>query len=226
MENKVFKHIDCNNIYVFFEQVFHTTIQKTPFIVISNNDGCIVARSNESKKLGVKMGQPVFQIEELIKKHKIQVFSSNYSLYASMSDRVMGVLSTFSPRMEVYSIDEAFLELTDLIIDDFTEFGRTIKAQVLQYTGIPVSVGIAPTKSLTKIANEVVKKDPTYGGVLDLTNLSDPDIDEVLAKVDIEDVWGIGRKYALFLSNYGITTAKELKYADAKWIRKYLTVTG
>ena len=178
MRKKLFALIDCNNFYVSCERVFHAAIQNTPVVVLSNNDGCIVARSNESKKLGVKMGQPVFQIEELINKHKIQVFSSNYSLYASMSDRVMGVLSTFSPRMEVYSIDEAFLELTDLIIDDFTEFGRTIKAQVLQYTGIPVSVGIAPTKSLTKIANEVVKKDPTYGGVLDLTNLSDPDIDE------------------------------------------------
>src|SRR5947208_1696522 len=215
MRKKVFALIDCNNFYVSCERVFHAPIQNKPVVVLSNNDGCIVARSNESKKLGVKMGQPVFQIEELINKHKIQVFSSNYSLYASMSDRVMGVLSTFSPRMEVYSIDEAFLELTDLIIDDFTEFGRTIKAQVLQFTGIPVSVGIAPTKSLTKIANEVVKKDHQYGGVLDLTNLSDPHIDEVLEKDDIEDVWGIGRKYALFLSNYGITTAKELKYADA-----------
>jgi DNA polymerase V len=126
MRKKVFALIDCNNFYVSCERVFHAAIQNKPVVVLSNNDGCIVARSNESKKLGVKMGQPIFQIEELIKKHKIQVFSSNYSLYASMSDRVMGVLSTFSPRMEVYSIDEAFLELTDLIIDDFIEFGRTI----------------------------------------------------------------------------------------------------
>src|SRR5207249_500604 len=116
--------------------------------------------------------------------------------------------------------------LTDLPIDDFTEFGRAIKERVFQHTGIPVSVGIASTKSLTKIASEVVKKDPKYGGVLDLTVFSDPEIDEILSKVEIEDVWGIGRKYSLFLSNYGILSAKELKYADAKWIRKYLTVTG
>jgi DNA polymerase V len=226
MRKKVFALIDCNNFYVSCERAFNAAIQNTPVVVLSNNDGCIVARSNESKKLGIKMGQPVFECREIIKKHNIQVFSSNYSLYADLSDRVMGILATFSPRMEVYSIDEAFLELTDGNIDDYTEFGRTIKAQVLQYTGIPVSVGIASTKSLAKIANEIVKKKSRYQGVLDLATLSEQELDELLAQVDIEDVWGIGRKYALFLSNYGITTAKELKDADEKWIRRYLTVTG
>ncbi len=226
MRRHVFALIDCNNFYVSCERAFNAAIQNKPVIVLSNNDGCVVARSNEVKKLGVKMGQPVFECQALIKQHGIQVFSSNYSLYADMSDRVMAILSTFSPRMEVYSIDEAFLELTDLCINDLTEFGRTIKSKLQQYTGIPVSVGIAPTKSLTKIANEMVKKEPQFGGVLDLTRLSDQEIDEILARVTIEDVWGIGPKYALFLRNYGISTAKDLKYADEKWVRRHLTVTG
>src|SRR5437016_3738117 len=139
MRQKVFALIDCNNFYVSCERVFHAALHHTPVVVLSNNDGCIVARSNEAKKLGVKMGQPAFEIVGLIKQHNIHVFSSNYSLYADMSHRVMNILATFSPRMEVYSIDEAFLALTDEEIDDYTEFGRTIKAHVLQQTGIPVS---------------------------------------------------------------------------------------
>lgn len=226
MRQKVFALIDCNNFYVSCERVFNAAIQNKPTIVLSNNDSCVVARSNEVKKLGVRMGQPVFEIADLIKKHRIHVFSSNYSLYADMSRRVMRALSQFSPHQEIYSIDESFLELTGQKIDDLTEFGRTIRDQVMQQTGIPVSVGIAHTKCLAKIANEIVKSDPSYKGVLDLSVLSEAQIDELLARVEIGDVWGIGQKYTLFLSNYGITTARELKYADEKWIRRYLTVTG
>ena len=226
MRKKLFALIDCNNFYVSCERVFNASIQNKPTIVLSNNDSCVVARSNEVKKLGVKMGQPVFEIAGLIKKHNIQVFSSNYSLYADMSKRVMNVLSKFSPHQEIYSIDESFLELTDQVIDDLTEFGRTIKDCVMQQTGIPVSVGIAPTKCLTKIASEIVKSDPSYRGVLDLSSLSDEQIDKYLTQVEIGDVWGIGHKYALFLGNYGILTARDLKYADEKWIRRHLTVMG
>ena len=226
MRKKLLALVDCNNFYVSCERVFNASIQNKPVIVLSNNDSCVVARSAEVKKLGVKMGQPVFQIAELIKEHNIQVFSSNYSLYADLSARVMKVLSQFSPALETYSIDEAFLDLTSLSIDDLTEFGRTIKDRVLQRTGIPVSVGIAPTKCLTKIANEIVKQDVQYQGVLDLSTLPDQEVDTCLATVAIEDVWGIGHKYARFLSNHGILTAKDLKYADEQWIRRYLTVTG
>src|SRR6266536_3480594 len=226
MRKKLFALIDCNNFYVSCGRVFNASIQNKPVIVLSNNDSCVVARSTEVKKLGVKMGQPVFQIAELIKEHNIQVFSSNYSLYADLSARVMKVLSQFSPALETYSIDEAFLDLTSLSIDNLTEFGRTIQDRVLQRIGIPVSVGIAPTKCLTKIANEIVKQDVQYHGVLDLSTLSDQEVDACLATVAIEDVWGIGHKYAHFLSNHGILTAKDLKYADEKWIRRYLTVTG
>jgi DNA polymerase V len=226
MVGKALALIDCNNFYVSCERVFNAAIQQTPTIVLSNNDGCVVARSNEAKKLGIRMGQPAFEVEALVKQHHIRVFSSNYSLYADMSRRVMSVLAQFSPRREIYSIDEAWLDLSQLPIDDLSEFGRAIRASVLQRTGIPVSVGIASTKCLTKIATELVKIDAQYQGVLDLTALSEQRIDELLAQVDIHDVWGIGAKYALFLANYGITSAKALKDADEKWIRRYLTVTG
>ncbi len=226
MKKNIYALVDCNNFYVSCERVFHASIQNKPVIVLSNNDGCVVARSNEAKKLGIKMGQPVFECEELIKKRNIRVFSSNYSLYADMSARVMNVLAQFSPRVEVYSIDEAFLDLSELNIDDLTDFGHVTKARVLQLTGIPVSVGIASTKTLCKIANETVKKDTHHDGVLDLTTLSDQAMDELLSNVAIEDVWGIGYKYSLFLMNHGILHAKDLKYADEKWIRRYLTVVG
>jgi len=226
MKPKVIALVDCNNFYVSCERVFNAQLHNRPVIVLSNNDGCVVARSNESKKLGIKMGQPLFQCQDIIEQHNVQVFSSNYSLYADMSARVMKVLASFSPTIESYSIDEAFLDLTDLTVDDLTEFGKTIKARVMQFTGIPVSVGIAPTKCLAKVATEIVKTDSLFGGVLDLTQLAEDELDQMLAKVAVGDVWGIGRKYSLFLGNYGITTARDLKYADQKWIRRYLTVVG
>jgi DNA polymerase V len=202
MKRHVLALVDCNNFYVSCEQVFHAALQNTPTIVLSNNDSCVVARSNEVKKLGVKMGQPVFEIEGLIRQHHIQVFSSTYSLYADMSERVMRVLAQFTPHLELYSIDEAWLDLTDRASDDLTDFGKTVQARVLQETGIPVSVGIASTKSLTKIANELVKTDPQYHGVLDLTACTPQQIDAFLAQVAIRDVWGIGAKYALFQAHF------------------------
>ena len=168
----------------------------------------------------------MFEIEDVIQAHNVQVFSSNYSLYATLSARFKAVLSEFCPLQENYSIDESFLEMTHLPIDDHTEYGRTLKARVLQDIGIPVSVCFAATKCLTKIGMSVVKHDLTYGGVLDLTRLSEQQRDELLAIVAIEDVWGIGAKYAHFLRSFGIDTAKQLKNADETWIRKYLTVTG
>lgn len=226
MRRNVIALVDCNNFYVSCERVFHAALHNKPVIVLSNNDGCVVARSNESKKLGIKMGQPLFQCQDIIEQHNVQVFSSNYSLYAELSARILKVLTQFSPVVESYSIDEAFLSLGELAIDDLTDYGQVIKARVMQYVGIPVSVGIASTKCLAKIATEIVKTDPTYDGVLDLTRFSEEEIDQMLAQVAIEDVWGIGPKYSLFLGNYGITTAKHLKDADQKWIRRYLTVAG
>ena len=226
MNTKVLALIDGNNFYVSCERVFHAALQDQAVIVLSNNDGCVVARSNEAKKLGIKMGQPVFQCREIIKKHHIQVFSSNYSLYADMSRRVMHVLAQFSSALEVYSIDEAFLDITAHQSDDLMEYGRLLRARVLQFTGIPVSIGIASTKVLCKIATETVKKDPASAGVLNLCELSAKEVDRYLQAIAIEDVWGIGPKYALFLSNYGITTARDLKYSDERWVRRHLTVMG
>jgi len=226
MRKKLFALVDCNNFYVSCERVFHAHLAHTPVIVMSNNDGCIVARSNESKKFGLKMGQPVFEVEEIIKAHHIQVFSSNYSLYADMSDRVMKILAEFSPRLEIYSIDEAWLDLTPLSLPDLTSFGRQIKSRVYQFTSLPVSVGIAPSKTLAKIAHEIAKKHNAYAGVLDLTALSEQDVDQLLEALPVDEVWGIGMQYAKWLREQGICTVKELKYADEAWIRKHLTVVG
>ncbi len=225
MKNKVFALVDANNFYASCERVFNASVHTKPIVVLSNNDSCVVARSNDIKPY-VKMGQPVFEIAEVIRALDVQVFSSNYSLYATLSARFKAVLSEFCPRQENYSIDESYLDLTHLFIDDLTAYGRTIKARVLQDTGIPVSVCFAATKCLTKIGMSVVKHNSSYQGVLDLTRLSEQVSDEVLAMVAIEEVWGIGHRYASFLRTHGIDTAKQLKYADERWIRKYLTVTG
>ncbi len=226
MRKKAVALIDCNSFYVSCERVFNASIAKQAVIVLSNNDGCIVSLSAEAKRLGLKRGQPIFQHKDIIAKHHVHIFSSNYSLYADMSARVMSVLKTFSSSVEVYSIDEAFLDLSHVDEVDLTEYAKTIKARVWQHTGIPVSVGIGSTKCLAKMAIEVVKQHPEYSGVLDVTGLGEDDVDQLLVQVPVEDVWGIGRKYSLFLNNYGIQTARDLKYADEKWIRRHLTVTG
>ncbi len=172
------------------------------------------------------MGQPVFECRELIEQHHIHVFSSNYSLYADMSDRVMQTLATFSPRVEVYSIDEAFLDLSHVPREQLHSYGHQIRETVWRFTGIPVSVGIAGTKTLTKVANEVVKKNPPYNGVLSLMHTSVEELDETLETLPVEDVWGIGPRYTRLLQSRDILTAKDLKYTDQRWIRKHLTVVG
>ena len=226
MRRHTFALIDCASFYASCERVFEAASHNRPTIVLSNNDGCIVALDGLAKKLGLKRGQPVFKNQELIRAHDVQVFSSNYSLYQEMSARVMAVLAEFSALLEVYSIDEAFLDLSYQEIDDLSEFGRMIKERVLQYTGIPVRVLFASTKCLTKIACELVKGDERYRDVLDLTAFTTEQMDEALERVAIEDVWGIGPKYARFLNNYGINTARDLRNADEQWIRKHLTIVG
>ena len=222
----MFALVDCNNFYVSCERVFNAALRKRPVIVLSNNDGCVVARSNEVKALHIPMGTPFFQIRHLVKQHDIQVFSSNYALYADVSNRVMTTLATFSPLIQVYSIDEAWLDLTHIEVERLLDYGRAIRAAVLQRVGIPVSVGIAPTKTLSKIAAEIVKKHAEYRGVLALVALSEEELDLYLSAVPIEDVWSIGPRYARFLHDHRIITARHLKYADLAWIRKHLTVVG
>jgi len=216
--------VDCDNFYVSCERVFTPRLKKKPVVVLSNNDGCIVARSPEAKALGIPMGAPFFQYQKLIQDHNVKVFSSNYALYGDMSKRVMETLKCFSPNVEIYSIDEAFLDLTGFSDKNLIEHGTLIRKTIKQHIGIPVSIGIAPTKVLAKIATRIAKKDKARQGVFDLTG--HPNIDELLAIIAVEDVWGIGRQYTKLLNRQGILTARDLKYAPPKWIQKHLTIVG
>jgi len=222
--SKVFALVDCNNFYVSCERVFNPGLAGKPVIVLSNNDGCAIARSNETKALGFRFGVPVFESQDLIKAHDIQVYSSNYALYGDMSRRVMETLSRFTPDMEIYSIDEAFLNLSGLALDDLTAYGRKIRAAVKQWTGIPVSVGIAETKTLAKIANRLAKTSKKAKGVLNL--MAAPHRERALAQVDVADVWGIGRRYADFLKKNGIHTARQLCSVDDHFISARMGVVG
>ena len=218
--------VDAAQFYVSCERAFQVALREKPTIVLSNNDSCIVALSPEARSLGLQRGQPLFQCQKIIRSHNVQVFSSNYPLYADMSARLMRLLTEFSPRVEKYSIDEAWLELTNLAIEDLSEFGRTVKMRIYQYTGIPVRVAIASTKCLTKIACELLKRDEQYEDVLDLTVFSQEQLEEALERIAIEDVWGIGPRYAQVLHNYRIHSAKDLTYADERWVNRTLTITG
>lgn len=216
--------VDCNNFYASCERVFNPKLEGAPVVVLSNNDGCVIARSDEAKALNIRMGTPAFMFEEFLAKNNVAVFSSNYTLYGDMSERVMKTLSAFVPRLEIYSIDEAFLDLHELAYQDLETLGRAIKKTVKQYTGIPVSVGIAPTKTLAKMANRFAKKTKKHIGVHFLSTPTD--ITEVLQNTAIGDVWGIGPQYAIFLQNNGFKTAYDLTLASDDWVRQKMTVVG
>ncbi len=220
----LFALVDCNNFYVSCERVFQPKLNGQPVIVLSNNDGCVVARSNESKALGIAMGVPEFQIRSIIRAHHVQVFSSNYALYADMSQRVMETLEQFCPDLEIYSIDEAFLSLSGFTSRDLLDYGQTIRRMVQQWTGIPVSIGIAESKTLAKLANRIAKRNPDIDGVFDLTTC--PDRDLLLSRIPVEEVWGIGSNHAKTLTNHGITTTLHLRQADHRLIQKHLGIVG
>ena len=214
--------VDCNNFYVSCERVFRPDLVGKPVAVLSNNDGCIVARSKEVKDLGIKMGVPVFQVQQLINQHQIKLFSSNYTLYADMSSRVMSTLESFAPTMEVYSIDEAFLDLTGVCHRNPTAYGQHIRKAVVRATGIPVCVGLAPTKTLAKLANFAAKKWKHTEGVLDL---SDPIRREKLMKlVPVGEVWGIGSKTTAKLNKLGIITVWDLACQSSQRIHQQFNV--
>ena len=215
-----FALVDSNNFYVSCERVFQPFLEGVPVLVLSNNDGCVIARSNEVKALGVQMGTPFFQIRKLVEQHRIRVYSSNYTLYGDMSRRVHEVLAGLAPAAEEYSIDEAFLRLDGGT--DLAQQARHIRQTVRQWTGIPVSIGIGPTKVLAKIANRLAKKQPHQDGVLVLPDNPDP----CLAAVPVSEVWGIGPSYAAMLLQHGIGDALALKQAPDRFIRQRMTVVG
>ncbi len=208
--------IDCNSFYVSCERLFNPKIRKKPVVVLSNNDGCIISRSNEAKALGIKMGEPYFKEKEVIIKNDVQVFSSNYSLYGDISRRVMRTLKRFNSDIEVYSIDEAFLDLSNFSDNEIENVGHEIRSIVLKWTGIPTSIGIAKTKTLSKVANHIAKK--KQSGVVSLIGIEN--VDPILEKVEINDVWGVGKQLTKFYHQNGVYNAKQLKNKSNTWIKK------
>jgi DNA polymerase V len=208
--------VDCNSFYVSCERLFNPKIRKKAVVVLSNNDGCIISRSNEAKALGIKMGEPYFKAKNIIIKNDVQVFSSNYSLYGDLSRRVMRTLKRFNSQIEVYSIDEAFMDLSNFSDEDVERVGKEIRETVLQWTGIPTSIGIAKTKTLSKIANHIAKK--KQSGVTSLIGIEN--LDPILEKIEINDVWGVGRQLTKFYQKNRIYNAKQLKNKSNTWIKK------
>ncbi len=214
--------VDCNSFYVSCERLFNPSIFKKPVVVLSSNDGCVISRSTEAKALGIKMGEPYFKVEKIVKKNNVKVFSSNYSLYGDISRRVMKTLRQFSPQIEIYSIDEAFLNLSSIKDENLLEYGNKIRETILKWTGIPTSIGIAPTKTLSKAANLIAKKEKS--GVINFINLKQ--VDQFLAKIEINDVWGVGQQLTKLYIKNGINTALQLKNTSNSWIKKNTNVFG
>ena len=208
--------VDCNSFYVSCETLFNPKLRNKPVVVLSNNDGCIISRSNEAKALGIKMGEPYFKEKDVIVKNNVQVFSSNYSLYGDISRRVMRTLKRFNSNIEIYSIDEAFLDLSNFSDDEIEGVGHEIRSVVLKWTGIPTSIGIAKTKTLSKVANHIAKK--KQSGIVSLIGIEN--IDPILEKVEINDVWGVGKQLTKFYHQNGIYNAKQLKNKSNTWIKK------
>jgi len=212
--------IDCNSFYVSCERLFNPKIQNVPVVVLSNNDGCVISRSTEAKKIGIKMGEPYFKVKDLVKKNNVQIFSSNYALYGDLSRRVMKVLKGFTDKIEIYSIDEAFLDLSHIKDEQVEEYGKQIRERVLKWTGIPTSVGISNTKTLSKVANHIAKKNKA--GVIFLKE----NIDNILKDFDIADVWGVGRQLSKLYIKNGIDNAYKLKNISNTWVKKSTNVLG
>jgi DNA polymerase V len=216
--------IDVNNFYVSCERVFNPKLVGKPVVVLSNNDGCAVARSNEVKALGVSMGAPWFKFKDLAKQHGIIAMSSNYALYADMSNRVMSILRQYSPDQEVYSIDESFLDLTGFKSRNLINYGQHMRKRILKWTGLPVCVGIGSTKTLSKLANHCAKKRPVFNSVCNFNTMSTDELDGLLSQVDVGEIWGVGRKLAPKLQALGFNTVLDLKRANPERLRQQFSV--
>ena len=214
--------VDCNSFYVSCERLFKPSINKKPVVVLSSNDGCVISRSTEAKALGIKMGEPYFKVKKIVKENNVKTFSTNFALYGDISRRVMKTLKQFAPQMEIYSIDEAFLDLSSIKNGNLLEHGYKIRETILKWTGIPTSIGIATTKTLSKAANYIAKKEKS--GVIDLVNSKQ--IDKFLSNIKVNDVWGVGRQLTKFYIKNGINTAYDLKNMHNGWIKKNTNVFG
>lgn len=219
----IFALVDCNNFYVSCERVFAPKLQGRPVVILSNNDGCIIARSHEAKALGIPMGAPLFKARKDIQQHNIAVRSSNYALYGDMSSRVMSILADAAPDHEIYSIDECFLDLSGLGVPDLESWCRDIRQRVDQWTGIPVSVGLGASKTLSKMANRLAKLSTCDNGVF---TLSEGNADRYLDEIRVGDVWGIGHRWARMLVGKGFHSARDLRDADDRWVRQRMGVIG
>ncbi len=221
----MFALVDCNNFYASCERVFRPNLRNKPIVVLSNNDGCVIARSNEAKVLGVPMGAPAFKHRELFLANKINVFSSNFALYGDMSSRVMNILSTFTPDIEIYSVDEAFLNLSGFEMFNLEAYGKEINYKVTKSTGISISVGIAPTKSLTKVATRIAKKFPNKTKGVYIIDTEEKRI-KALKWIKVGDVWGIGRRHEKRLIAKGIKTAYDFTQLSDVWVKKHMAIVG
>ena len=221
----MFALVDCNNFYASCERVFQPQWEGKPVVILSNNDGCVIARSNEAKALGIPMGAPAFQYRDQFKRQGIKVFSSNYPLYGDMSSRVMSVLEQYTPNVEIYSIDEAFLQFKGFDLFDLEEEGKKMRKQVRQWTGIPVSVGMAPSKALAKIANKIAKKFASKTGGVYCIDTEDKRI-KALKWTSIRDVWGVGRQHRQRLEAIGVENAWQFSLLPDDWVRKHMSVLG
>jgi DNA polymerase V len=222
MRPKIIALADANNFFVSCEKVFNPALEGKPVVVLSGNDACVISRSPEAKAIGIKMQAMGTEVKQLVKSHDLHIFSTNPALYRNMSRRVMQTLAYFCPQVEVYSVDEAFLDLTGFSYLDLVDYGQTVRQTVRQWTGIPVSIGIAPTKTLAKIANHLAKADPTTNGVV---LLNDPQQrSAILSEIEVGKIWGIGHHTAEKLRSRGIRTALQLSQADPNWVRKKFSV--
>lgn len=220
--------VDCNNFFASCEQLFRPELRRQPVVVLSSNDGCVIARSQEAKQLGIKMGQPLFECRQLVEQHKVHLFSSNFGLYGDISHRIMAALAEFCPRLEVYSIDEAFLDLGGcdnlLGCGSLTEYARLMRAKIRQWTGITVSIGLARTQTLAKVASYLAKRSTEANGVLNL--IETESIDRILEKVEVGEVWGVGWRSSEWLTGRGILNALQLKEMNEQTIQKKMGVMG
>jgi DNA polymerase V len=224
--SRIFALVDCNNFFVSCERIFRPDLDGKPVVVLSSNDGCAVARSNEAKALGIPMAAPAFKYRDIFEQHKVVKFSANFDLYGDISRRLITILTTVTPKIEVYSVDESFLDLSELAIPDYTAWAIMVREKIRQWVGIPVSIGIAPSKTLAKLASDRAKKDPTLSGVLDLASPSSNEREQYLRDFPIEDIWGIGWRLSPRLRAIGVATAAHLAQLRPQQAQQLMGIHG